>query len=416
MSKVGVPGRNEAMDEGTQSLGGADTRAAQAFATQDREPNLDLVEPRAMSRQPVEGNLGPLGRAPVQHGLFLMIAGVVHNQMPTAIGVASPQGPQEMAKLQVGMPLIALGKDFPRPDIKGSKEIDGPMADILKLLAFDQPRTQRQRGVQALQGLEVGLLIKAENPTAPGGMQVELENLGHLLFKPRVSPGQEIAQAMGFEHQRRQNPLHGGRTHSQNLPPPGDQPRQIADAVVRKAPKLPFLGSLAGDGDDRVPGQRGKNPVGDPTGANPARRRGELPAHLPPLLSAAAVHTGQSACATSAPNSVTFPPGPQSLDWTAPLAPARECSPAAPSVAAFSRLAADLLRLAVQRHLTEFHSGARAYAPLPKERYSQYTANELGRHGTRVRVPRPHRCHNEVLVVGGSPLCRPPRPPRQLRY
>ena len=83
---MGVPRLNEAMNESPQVMGRADTRTAQAFATQDREPNLDLVEPRAMGRQPGEGDRGPVGGAPVQHGLCFMIARIVHNQMPGVSG------------------------------------------------------------------------------------------------------------------------------------------------------------------------------------------------------------------------------------------------------------------------------------------------------------------------------------------
>ena len=303
MSKVGVPRFDEPMNEVAQGLGGPDTGAAQALAAQDREPDLDLVEPRAMGRQPVEGDLGALRRAPVQHGLLLMKASVVHNQMPAAMGVAGTQGAQEVAKLQIGMALIALGKDFPRPHIKGGKESDSAMADILKLLTFNQPWPQGQRGVQPLQGLDVGLLLETENPTAPGRRQVEVENFGHLLLKQGIRAGQEVAQAMGVEHQFRQNPLHGRRTHGQNLPPSGDQPRQIADAVMRKAPNLPLLHALARDGDDRVAGQRGKNPAGDPTGINPATRLSVRWDRLLPPPTAAAAHTAQSVCATFAPNS-----------------------------------------------------------------------------------------------------------------
>jgi hypothetical protein len=67
------------------------------------------------------------------------------------------------------MVLTALSKNFPGPDIKGRKEIDRAMADILKFLAFDQTGPQGQRRVQAFQGLDVGLFIQAEKPTAPGG-------------------------------------------------------------------------------------------------------------------------------------------------------------------------------------------------------------------------------------------------------
>ena len=65
------------------------------------------------------------------------------------------------------------------------------------------------------------------------------------------------------------------------------------------------------------------------------------------------------------------------------VAPAAEYSPAVPFVAGFSPLAVGLLTPAVPQHLTVFHSGGRAYVPLRGERCSQYTANELARHGTR---------------------------------
>src|ERR1700704_514927 len=133
--KVGVPGLNEAMDQIPQVLSGADTGAAQALAAEDREPNLHLIEPRAMRGQPVEDDRGTLGGTPVQHGLLLMIAGVVHNQMPAAVRVASPQGVQEVPEFQIGVALIALRKDFPRADIKGGKEVHHSMPNVLKLLA-----------------------------------------------------------------------------------------------------------------------------------------------------------------------------------------------------------------------------------------------------------------------------------------
>ena len=73
-----------------------------------------LVEPRAVGWQPGEGDLRALGRAPVPHGLRLLVAGSVHTQVPVRVGVTSAPGAQEVAKLQVGMALLALGEDCPR--------------------------------------------------------------------------------------------------------------------------------------------------------------------------------------------------------------------------------------------------------------------------------------------------------------
>src|SRR5205814_9985925 len=129
---------------------------------------------------------------------------VVEYQMTATVGVAGTEGAQEVTKLQISMPLVALREDLPCADIKGGKEVDRAMADILKLRAFNQARTQGQGWVQALQGLDVGLLVETEHTTVTRRMQIEVENFGHLLLKQGVGPGQEITQAMRFEHQRRQ--------------------------------------------------------------------------------------------------------------------------------------------------------------------------------------------------------------------
>ena len=162
-----MPGFDKARNKVPQIVGGVDTGAAPALATQGRAPELPLGEPRARGGHPVEGDCGPLGRTPVQDRVFLMLAGVVHNQMPTTVGGADAPRAQELTTLQIGRASRALGEDFPGADRKGGKEGEGAMANILKLLAFDQPRRQGQRRRQAFQGLEVGLLVETEHPPAP---------------------------------------------------------------------------------------------------------------------------------------------------------------------------------------------------------------------------------------------------------
>src|SRR5262245_24474980 len=105
MSEVRIPRLDEAMNERAQVAGRADTGTAQTLAAQDREPDLDLIEPRAMRGQPVKRDLWALRGAPVQDFLLFMKTGIVDNQMPAAVGVAGPQRPQEVAKLHIGMAL-----------------------------------------------------------------------------------------------------------------------------------------------------------------------------------------------------------------------------------------------------------------------------------------------------------------------
>src|SRR5215204_4413500 len=258
------------------------------------------------------------------------------------------------------MALVALCKDFSGADLKGRKEIHRPVTNIFKFLVLNQARPRGQRRVQALQGLDASLLIEAEHATVAWGREVEVNNLGHPLLKLGVGPGQEVAQAMGFEHQVRQNPLHRGRTHREDVASASHQAGHIPHAGVRKASKLLLLSALAGHGNDGMPGQWGKNPAGDPTGANPAEPPGARQARLPRPPREATVLKGQSVYATSAPNSATCRLCPQSPDWTTPLEPAAGWSRAGPFVGAFCPRVAGLPTPAVLPHLTEFHSGARA--------------------------------------------------------
>ena len=117
------------------------------------------------------------------------------------------------------------------------------------------------------------------------------------------------------------------------------------------------------DGKWKVPRQRGKNPAGDPTGASPAVPPGVRSDRLRPAPLAEMAHTRQSACATSASNSVRCPLDLQSPDWTSPHAPIGEWSRAAPSVAGSCLHAVARLMPAVRQRLTESHSGGRAYSP-----------------------------------------------------
>jgi hypothetical protein len=347
---VGVPRLKEALKAGTQGLGRADTRTAQALAAQERAPNRDLVEPRPLGRYPGESDRGPLGGTPVPHGVLLMRARLVHTQRPAAVGVAGTARAQEVPQFQVGMALRALREDFARADLKSGQELDGARAELLTLLPFDEAWPQGQGWGYPRQGLAGGLLIETEDPPVPGGRQREVKELGPLLRKQGSGAGQEVAPALRVAPQRGQNPWARGGAHGPNLPAPGHPPRQSAHPVRRKAPNLPLRSPWAGDGDDGGARQRGKNPAGDPTGAN----LGALPrAPLERLLlrpAAGVAQIGPNAGATSAPTSVTSRPGPHWPAWTIPQAPPGEGSRAGLFGAAVSPPAAGLPTLVVRRY------------------------------------------------------------------
>jgi len=310
--------------------------------------------------------------------------GGVANPRPPALGIARPQGTQEVADLPSGMAVRARSPDFPAPHRKGGKEIPRARAAILNLLPFAQARPPGQRGGPAVQGLEVSLLLQTQAPTARGRLQVAVDNLRQLLRKQRGGARQEIPPAMRLESQLSQNPWDRRRAHAQNFPPSSDPPGHVTPAGVRKAPTLLLLNRLAGDGDARGPRQRGNKPGGDPPGASPAGPLGALSERLRPPPLAGRAQTRQSAGAPAAPNSVRGPLDLQSPDWPSSPAPLGEGSRAAPSGAGACPRAVARPMPVVRQRLTESHRGGRAYSPHSAQRCREYTAKELTRHGTRL--------------------------------
>src|SRR6266511_204810 len=324
----------------------------------------------------MQGDLRPLGRAPLQHFMFGMIAGVVQNQMPATVRIPRPQCAQKVAKLQIGVLSVALTKDLASADVKGGHQVDHAVTDILELPALDLARSQRQGRGQPLQGLNPGFLVHTQQPTVPRRVQVQVHNLFHLPLKLRISAGQPVAKPMWLQHHLRQDPLDRGRAHRDEFAAAGYQPGQVAHAVVREPAEVPLPLRLTGHADHEVTGLRGKKPAGVPTGVN-----------LPGQEAEPATDTGQTACATSVPSCAPWPTPPRLPDYSGPHQPAGSQPPAGPPAVAFYQPGAKPRSPAALQRSTLSHTVDVTW-PSPSARDGQhFTANELMRRGTSCAHP-----------------------------
>src|SRR5919106_110923 len=340
-----------------------------------------------MIGQPVQRDLRPLGRAPLQHLWCAMIAGVVQNQMPAPIWVACLQPAQEVAKLHIAVVLIALSEDSAGVHIKGGQQINNAVTDVLELASFDLARAQRQGRVPTLQGLDAGLLIYAQQPTVPRWRQIQIDDRFHLPLKLRVGARQPVAHPMRLQHYLGQNPLDRRGTHRDDFAAPGHQPRQVAHAVVREPAEVPLPSLLTSYAYHHVAGLRGKKPAGVPTGTNPPAPAAALTDPPPAPAAGFSPHTEQTACATSAPSCAMSPSAPRSPGYSCHHRPAGWPPRAWPPAVASSQPGAAPRSAAALQRSTVSHTADVTWPPPSFGDGHHYTANELMRQGTSGRWP-----------------------------
>jgi hypothetical protein len=78
------------------------------------------------------------------------------------------------------------------------------MAEVVVGSAFDLARTHRQEGLGPVERLDLGLLIDAEHHCPFRRVEIEADNVPHLLDEQRVSREFEGLRAMGLEGKARQ--------------------------------------------------------------------------------------------------------------------------------------------------------------------------------------------------------------------
>ena len=76
------------------------------------------------------------------------------------------------------------------------------MADIVRGSPSREAGTQRQEGPRALEGLHLGFLVDAQHQRTVGGMEVQADDIAHLLDKLGVSRQLEGFDAMHLEAER----------------------------------------------------------------------------------------------------------------------------------------------------------------------------------------------------------------------
>jgi hypothetical protein len=197
---------HDALDEGANRLKRA---ASDRLPSNQPEPDLHLIEPRAVGRREMHVVARPLGQPRADLGM--LVGGVVvHDQVDLQPrGNLGVEMPKECEKLLVPVPALALREDVAPVHIERREERGGAVAEVVVRDALDVAEPHRQQWGRALQRLDLALLINGQHEGVVRGIQVEPDDIADLLDEERIRREFEARAAVRLHAEEREVPLDG---------------------------------------------------------------------------------------------------------------------------------------------------------------------------------------------------------------
>jgi hypothetical protein len=184
--RLGIVVVEEAADGGFQFSGGAETAAPDALFGERGEPAFDEIEPtggggrevhmeaRAFDKPALDGR-GPVGSV------------IVHDEMHVQIRRHVVfYGVEESTELRAAVATMDLADDFAGFGIESGEQAGCAMAQVVRSAAFGLSGTHGQQRRGSLQSLNLALLIDGQDQGALGRVQVQADDVPHLVDKQGV--------------------------------------------------------------------------------------------------------------------------------------------------------------------------------------------------------------------------------------
>ena len=130
-----------------------------------------------------------------------------------ALGDGRLDSVEEPAKLNGAVALVTFGDDLSGLGVERCEEGGGAIANIVVGTALDLPRTHRQQGLGAVEGLDLGLFVDAQDQSSVRGMQIQADDVTHFLDEEGVGGELEGFTAMGLEREGPPDATDGALTH-----------------------------------------------------------------------------------------------------------------------------------------------------------------------------------------------------------
>ncbi len=197
---------------------------ADLFFREGGKPSFDQIEPGSARGGEVHMEARPLGQ-PGTDGRRFVRAVIVQDQVNIQrCGDRVVDSIQERPKLDSPMPPMALPDHLPGFHIQGGKEGRRPVATVVMGAPFNLPGSHRENGLCAIQRLNLGLLIDAQDQRTLRRIEVQAHNVPDLLNKERIRGELEGLATVGLQGEGAPNATDrtlaqpGGRRHRTGAP------------------------------------------------------------------------------------------------------------------------------------------------------------------------------------------------------
>lgn len=200
---------NEVVDSRHEIADAAERAAADGPPGDDVEPDLHLVEPGGVGRGVVHMEAGTGGK-PASDLRMLVRGVVVDDQMDLEfVGHGGLDVAQELQELLVAMPALALGEDLALSDVQRREQRGRPVSDVVVRDPLDIAQPEREDRLRAIEGLDLTLLVDAQHDRVIRRVEIEPDDIAHLLDKERVGGQLEMLLAVGLEPKGRPDAMDG---------------------------------------------------------------------------------------------------------------------------------------------------------------------------------------------------------------
>src|SRR5690606_12926842 len=169
---------------------------ANRLSRDQRKPALNLVQPRAVGRREVQMEARPTGEPGLHSGVLVgpvVVADQMHVEMLGYIGLNVPQERQELLMTVLG---LALRKYGAVGYVERREQRRRAVAHVVVSDALDVAKPHRQHWLGALERLTLTLLIDTQNQRMIGRVQIQPDDVAHLLDEERIVRELEALRAV----------------------------------------------------------------------------------------------------------------------------------------------------------------------------------------------------------------------------
>ncbi len=187
---------DEVIDFVDQFFNAAERTASNSALRDDIKPDFDLIEPRGVRWRVVDME-ARVQCEPAFDRRMLVCGIVVHNQMKVECGWNAQLDLFEEAEiLLMTVALLARSNDFTASNVESGEKGCCSMSLVVMGNTFDVTQSHGKHGLSAIKGLDLALLINAQDHRFVRGMKVKANNITHFLDEERVSGELKMALAV----------------------------------------------------------------------------------------------------------------------------------------------------------------------------------------------------------------------------